>query len=79
MINGYAILKNEDTKTKIKMKFYIYQGRNGGIYMNLGNYSFVLTKKQAEKMHYTIDFYEMIEDFSPEDYKKYYKKEIKWK
>lgn len=73
MAIGYAVLKNEEYKTKMKLDFNIYQGRLGGVYMNLGSKSIVLTKEQAEKMHDAIDFYDMIENFDPESYNKFYK------
>ena len=75
MVNGYAVLKNKNSK--LKMDFYIYQGRSGGIYMNLGSKFFLLTKEQAEKMHDLIDFYTMIEDFDPESYNDFYYKSVK--
>ena len=71
-MTGFAILKNG--KTKIRMDLSIYQGRNGAICMLVGNQFITLTKEQAKKLHSVIDFYEMIEDFDPKDYKKYYER-----
>lgn len=50
-----------------KKTFNMYQARNGSIRLSFGNISFELEKEIAEK----LDLYDL-EDFSPEDFNKFY-------
>lgn len=51
----------------IKRTFNMYQSRNGAIMLSFGNISFQLDKDIAEK----LDLYDL-EDFSVEDFNKFY-------
>lgn len=52
-----------------KMKFNIYQARNGGVYISSGSLSTELSRKQIDDLR--IDVYSL-DDFDYECFKKHY-------
>ena len=55
------------------VKCYIYQARNGLIYLSLGHAYTVLTEKQVNELRVCV---QELEDFDYELYKKAYENEI---
>lgn len=55
----------------VEGKYRIYQGKNGAIYLHIGNMVTALTRQQISDLLIESRFYD-IADFDPESYSKYY-------